>query len=52
LDAIIARAQARGFEEEGEGSGSRTRAVHEKKLTRGSGNIFVLPDDDENGGAS
>ena len=52
LDAFIARAQARGFEEEGEGSGARTRAVNEKKPTRGSGNIFVLPDDDENGGAS
>ncbi len=54
LDAIIARAQARGFEEEGEGSGARTRAVNEKKPTRGSGNIFVLPDDDDEdgGGAS
>lgn len=42
LDGIIAKAQVRGFEEEGKG-GWQTR-----KPSKGDGNIFVLPDDDEN----
>lgn len=41
LDGVIANAQVKGFEEE------RNEKWRVQKPSKGNGNIFILPEDDE-----